>query len=255
MKEAFLSYATLDKAKAAKVKQVLEANNVTTFLFHDDLEVSADWRKQILAHLDTSSALIAIVTQSFANSIWSNQEVGIAIGKGLPVIPLMFGGSSELKGFIEMYQGIPVSDNNLEQVVKSAIPIIERGVPSSDQRFYEQLGIVLSRLITRWQIYKGHLPNVKWTPEALETIRKTLRMESEQLLTLTSNGRGIDFGFKGQVSSIVALVDRFAFFKIDFKAPYSQNLAAFQDLEQIGDQISYVAQALHGWLKQTGKIQ
>jgi len=223
------------------------------FLFHDDLEVSAEWRQQILAHLDTSSALIAIVTENFANSIWANQEVGIAIGKGLSVIPLMFSGSSGLKGFIEMYQGIPVSETNLEQGVRNVIPVIEKGLSSSNRRVYEQLAIVLSRLITRWQIYKGHLPNVKWTPEVLDAVRETLRKESEQLLTLTSNGDEIDFGFKGQVSRIAALVDQFAFFKIDYSASYSQNLARFQDLEQIGDQISYGAQALHGWLKQTGK--
>jgi len=254
LKEAFLSYATVDKAKAGKVKQILEVNNVTTFLFHDDLEVSVDWRQQILAHLDTSSALIAIVTESFANSIWSNQEVGIAIGKRLPVIPLMFGGSSELKGFVEMYQGIPVSENNLEHAVKSAIPIIERGVPSSDRRIYEQLDIVLSRLITRWQIYKGHLPNVKWTPEGIDGIKTSLRKEAEELLTLTSNGSEIDFGFKGQVSHISAQVDRFAYFKIDFRAPHSQNLVLFATLEQIGDQISYTAETLHTWLKQSGKV-
>lgn len=248
-----MSYATVDKIKAGKVKQLLEKNNVTTFLFHDDLEVSSDWRKQILAHLETSSALIAIVTENFANSIWANQEVGIAIGKGLPVIPLMFAGSSALKGFIEMHQGIPVSENNLEQVVISAIPTIEKGVSSADKTVYKQLSVVLSRMITRWQTYKNHVMNVKWTPEAIEAIKASFRKETEVLLTLTSNGTEVDFGFKGQISSIASSVDDFVFSRIDFNAPYSQNVPLFQNLEQIGDRISYTSQALHGWLKQTGK--
>jgi hypothetical protein len=153
-----------------------------------------------------------------------------------------------------MYQGIPVSESNLDQAIRSAIPTIEKGVSATDKRVYNQLSIVLSRLITRWQIYKDHLPNVKWTPEGMDGIKTSLRKEAEELLTLTSNGSEIDFGFKGQVSHISAQVDRFAYFKIDFSTPYSQNLVLFATLEQIGDQISYTAQTLHTWLKQSGKV-
>lgn len=122
MKEAFLSYAHENKALAGKVKQIIEAKGVSAFLAHEDLEVSEDWGAEILRRLDTCSALIAIVTEKFMGSVWANQEVGIGIDKGLPIIPLMFSGSTSLKGFLEMHQGIPVSESNLEEAVKSIIP-------------------------------------------------------------------------------------------------------------------------------------
>ncbi len=117
-----MSYAHENKALAGKVKQIIEAKGVSAFLAHEDLEVSEDWGAEILRRLDTCSALIAIVTEKFMGSVWANQEVGIGIDKGLPIIPLMFSGSTSLKGFLEMHQGIPVSESNLEEAVKSIIP-------------------------------------------------------------------------------------------------------------------------------------
>jgi len=53
----------------------------------------------ILNHLDSCSEVICIVTASFQESVWVNQEAGIAIGKGKPVVPLILGG--RIPGFPE----------------------------------------------------------------------------------------------------------------------------------------------------------
>jgi hypothetical protein len=254
LKEVFVSYTTEDKTKAGKVKQILEANNITTFLFHDDLEVSAQWRTEILRHLNTSSALIAIVTENFANSFWANQEVGIAIGKGLPIIPLMFSDSATLRGFIETYQGIPVSESNLEEKVKRTIPAIEKGVSSTERQFYKDLAGILGRLTLRWQTYKSHTPNVKWIPEAIGEIKKNLRNESDALVKLMSDQTEIDFGVKSSSSTILSQIDLLDFFKIDFSLVYAEQVPQFQEFEHKGDQMSHTAQALRGWLQQTGKV-
>lgn len=254
MKEAFVTYVTEDKAKAGKVKQILEANNVTAFLFHDDLEVSTQWRTEILRHLDTSSGLIAIVTENFAKSFWTNQEVGMAIAKGLPIIPLMFSGSTALRGFIEMYQGVPVSESNLEEAVKSTIPIINKGVSSTERSFYKDLAGVLGRLIVRWQTYKEHVSNVKWTPEAIKEIKDSFRGESEYLINLVSNETEIDFSVKATVTTIISQIDLFVFFKIDFTVVFAEQFSYFQELEHKGEQVSYTSQALRTWLEQTGKV-
>lgn len=249
-----MSYSHEDKALAGRVKQILEANGVSAFLAHEDLEVSEDWRAEILRHLDTCSALIAIVTEKFTGSVWANQEVGMGIAKSLPMIPLMFGGSAALKGFLEMHQGIPVSDSNLEQAIKSVIPKINEGAPSTERRFYRDLAGGLNRLIIRWQTYKSHLPNIKWTSDAVQEIKKSFRKEAEDLLTLISNETEVDFGVKSLVTTIMSQVDQFAFFKIDFSAVYSQQIPQFQNLEFKGDQVLEPAQSLRGWLLQTHKV-
>lgn len=254
MKEAFLSYAHEDKVLAGKVKQILETNGVSAFLAHEDLDVSEEWRIEILKHLDTSSALVAIVTDNFAKSVWANQEVGIAIAKGLTLIPLMVGGSTAMKGFLEMHQGIPVSESNLEEAVKSTIPRINKGVSSTERTFYKDLAGVLSRLIVRWQTYKGHVSNVKWTPEAIKEIKDSFRGESERLIHLVSNETEIDLSLNASARTIISQIDLFVFSKIDFTVIYGEQFSYFQELELKGEQVSYSSQALRTWLKQTGKV-
>lgn len=249
LKEVFLSHAHEDKALAEKVKKILEANGVSAFLAHTDMEVSDEWRTEIFRHLETSSALIAVVTRDFSKSAWANQEVGIAFEKKLPLIPLLFDGSSVLKGVIEMYQGIPVSESSLEDVVKSTVPTINKGVPSAERKFYKNLAGLLSRLITRWETYKNHLQNVKWTPEAIEEIKKNLRTDREELLNLVSNEAEMDFGVKTQTTIIMSQIDVFVLFKINFNRPYGEIYGEFQELEGKGERISQTAQALRGWLQ------
>jgi hypothetical protein len=109
MKEVFLSYHHEDKKIAAEVKSELKRAGFEGFLAHDDIEVSKEWRDEILTHLDSCSALTAIVTEHFAGSVWVNQEVGVAMGKRKPIVSLIFARSQALPGFLEMFQGIPVS--------------------------------------------------------------------------------------------------------------------------------------------------
>lgn len=152
-----------------------------------------------------------------------------------------------------MLQGIPVSESDLVDVVKSTIPTINKGVPSTERKFYKDLAGILNRLIIRWQTYKSHLSNIKWTPEAIEEIKKNLRSDREELLNLVSNAPEIDFGAKNQTTVIMSQIDVFALFKINFNKPYAETYSEFQELEHKGEQVSYTVQALHGWL-QTEKL-
>lgn len=97
--EVFLSYHHDDKLLAANVRGQLESLGCVAFLAHEDIEVSAEWRAEILRHLDTCSGLIAIVTDNFSKSPWTNQEVGVVIGKTKPVVSLLFSSSRDLRGF------------------------------------------------------------------------------------------------------------------------------------------------------------
>jgi len=248
MKEVFLSHAHEDKILAQKVKEILEANGISGFVAHMDVNVSVEWRAEILQHLETSSALIAIVTPNFAKSAWANQEVGIAFARKLSLIPLMFEGS-ELRGVLEMHQGKAVSETNLEQVVKSAIPTINHGVPSSQRRFYKNLADALGKIVLRWQNYKGEPSTVKWTPKAIEEIRKNFGSDKEKLLELVSSEPEIDFGVKSQTHAIMSQIDAFVFLKIDFNTPYFETYPQLQELDHKGEEMSYTAQALQGWLQ------
>ena len=89
-KEVFLSYHHKDKTLAGKIKKRLDTLGFDAFLAHEDIDVSVESNREILRRLESCSVLIAIVTRNFSRSEWTNQEVGIFLGKNKPVVSLVF---------------------------------------------------------------------------------------------------------------------------------------------------------------------
>ena len=157
MKEVFLSYNHVDKEIAAEVKAELQRAGFGSFLAHDDIEVSKIWRDEILKHLDSCSALMAIVTENFASSVWVNQEVGAVMAKGKPIVSLIFAGSQRLPGFLEMFQGIPVSSIN--DAVRKSISTITKGPDLQGSR---QLNAWTKESLNQWRsLVSERLPHEK----------------------------------------------------------------------------------------------
>jgi hypothetical protein len=157
MKEVFLSYHHEDKKIAAEVKAELEKSGFSAFLAHEDIEVTKIWRNEILKHLDSCSALMAIVTNHFLGSAWVNQEVGAVMAKGKPIVSLIFEGSLTLPGFLEMFQGIHVSSIN-EAVGKSLATIAKSPESQGLQRLEEWT----KQSTSRWQsLVSERLPHEK----------------------------------------------------------------------------------------------
>lgn len=55
---AFLSYQTDDKAVAGAIKQLLDLLSAESFLAHEDIEVSAEWRLVIIQELMAADLFI-----------------------------------------------------------------------------------------------------------------------------------------------------------------------------------------------------
>jgi len=67
-KEVFLTYKEEDGDLAGNVKEYFERLGWEVFLAHEDIRPTEEWRAEILKHLDTCSALVAVVTPDFRNS-------------------------------------------------------------------------------------------------------------------------------------------------------------------------------------------
>ena len=127
MGKFFLSYVHEYRHLAGKIKDVLEENGSKGFLAHEDIAVSSEWRDEILKNLDSCTGVIAIVTPGFAESPWVNQEVGIAIGKRRPVVPLAFGTElGRLPGFLESLQGVCLTEESVSASTKQALEVLEK---------------------------------------------------------------------------------------------------------------------------------
>lgn len=89
MREVFLSYHHDDRKLAARLKKELVRYGLRAFLAHEDIAVSSQWRREIVRHLNSCIAIVAVVTRSFYKSDWTCQEMGIAMGKEKTIISLI----------------------------------------------------------------------------------------------------------------------------------------------------------------------
>jgi hypothetical protein len=115
MLEIFLSYSNKDKFLAGKIAKILGEKDIDVFLAHEDIEVSQEWRIEILKHLNSDNFLVSLLTDNYETSTWANQEAGYMMGKGGKVISLIVGDTDVKKfGFLESLQGITIEDENFE---------------------------------------------------------------------------------------------------------------------------------------------
>jgi TIR domain len=90
---AFMSYQTDDRVVAASVSQLLATLGIQAFMAHEHIEVSMQWRDEILRQVGLANLFIPILSQRYHGSIWCLQESGIAAFRRISVIPLSIDGS------------------------------------------------------------------------------------------------------------------------------------------------------------------
>ena len=87
----FLSHKTEFKVETSKIKQAMVRCGISCFVAHEDIKPTEDWLKEIERALFSMDALVAILTEDFHDSEWTDQEVGVAIGRGVPLIAIRLG--------------------------------------------------------------------------------------------------------------------------------------------------------------------
>jgi hypothetical protein len=90
---AFMSYQTVDKEAAARVAGVLTEFDCTAFMAHDHIEVSEEWRLEILTELEVADLFVPILSAHYYGSVWCMQESGIAAFRRMTIIPLSIDGA------------------------------------------------------------------------------------------------------------------------------------------------------------------
>lgn len=99
----FVSHLSLEKVFAAQLQEALLAYGISGFVAHNDIEPTLEWQTQIETALATADSLVALLHPAFHASNWTDQEIGFAMGRGLPVFSVRFG--QDPYGFIGRFQG------------------------------------------------------------------------------------------------------------------------------------------------------
>lgn len=120
----FLCHLASFKRTTAALQAALRRCAISAFVAHVDIEPTREWQDEIEAGLWSMDALAAILMPGFKESNWTDQEVGIAVGRGVLIIPIIRG--LEPYGFIAKYQGLQANGKTVPEVAGEVFDILVR---------------------------------------------------------------------------------------------------------------------------------
>lgn len=118
----FISHLASFKKTIGELKAKLEVYGISSFVAHEDIEPTKEWQIEIEKGLFSMDALCAVLMPGFKQSNWTDQEVGVAIGRNVLIIPIR----RELDpyGFIGKYQGLQGVGKSIGDVAEGIFEII-----------------------------------------------------------------------------------------------------------------------------------
>jgi hypothetical protein len=181
----FISHLASRKAEVHQLADVLRAIGFSCFVAHDQIRPSRSWQLEIERALRSCDLLVAYVSPKFAESHWTDQEVGWALGRDLVIVPISVEGETP-KGFLGMYQAVPrradQSPNKLGRAVYDAIieAVFNEQRPAAGMirsRLALQIASVFCRVRTAdaarsWFEFLQRIPCNEWTVEIRTMVDK-----------------------------------------------------------------------------------
>ena len=176
----FLTHLAEHKGFAASVKNALTGWGFQSFVAHEDIEPGIEWQRMILSALRSCHALVAILHNGFRESNWCDQEVGIAFGRGVPILPLRV--ECNPHGFLGAYQAVIVGDRSLTVVVRELATLLV-----NDKRTAEPAtDAIVERLALAWNfehanrlstLLAEHRGAIRW--DHIDRLREAERSNSQ----------------------------------------------------------------------------
>ena len=133
----FISHTNQFKNDAMSIKNALKVFGIASFVAHSDIEPSEEWQKEIVCALSSMNLFIALLTEGFNESYWTDQEVGFALARKVPILPV----SREVLpyGFIEKIQALKWSRSSAEPV---ASKIMEMALKKDKLKSYAKSAFI-----------------------------------------------------------------------------------------------------------------
>jgi len=81
----FISHRDRHKADAKVLGEGLSQFGISSFVAHDSIQAMSTWKHEIMKALQTMDAFLCYITSDFHESEWTNQEIGYALARGVPI--------------------------------------------------------------------------------------------------------------------------------------------------------------------------
>lgn len=100
----FISHINEHRPYAGTLQEKLSEYGISGFVAHKDIEPAKEWQDKILLALSTADTLVALLHEGFHASKWTDQEIGVAMGRSIPVVSVSLG--EVPYGFIGRHQAL-----------------------------------------------------------------------------------------------------------------------------------------------------
>lgn len=127
----FISHSAVHKAFIGQVADELAVSGIHAFVAHDTMEVEQPWQEQIEEALRSMQAFVAVIHPEFGPSAWCQQEIGWALGRGVPNYVVR--SPTDPAGFIGRTQWPQVHGMTHKQVAGIILEWVSRIPEFSDQ--------------------------------------------------------------------------------------------------------------------------
>jgi hypothetical protein len=100
--KVFTSHLAIHRKFAGELQEQLAKLGISAFVAHNDIEPTSEWQTEIENALATCDSLVALLHSDFHKSNWTDQEIGFAMGRGIPIFAVRVG--QDPYGFIGRFQ-------------------------------------------------------------------------------------------------------------------------------------------------------
>jgi hypothetical protein len=198
MFKLFISHLATYRRFAAELQASLLRFGISGFVAHNDIEPTNEWQTAIEHGLATCDALIALLHPGFHQSNWTDQEIGFAMGRGLPVCSVKLGG--EPYGFINKFQAFDGNGKSADLLANELFDAYRK-----NKQTQGEMADILVRLFENSHSFAAATTTIGH----LEELRVWEASFSERLLAAAKTNDQI-FGARGVTRRVDALIDRWA---------------------------------------------
>ena len=113
----FISHRDNKKHEAKELAKRLESFGISSFVAHDSIAPMTTWKNEIYKALKTMDAFVCFITKDYYESIWTNQEIGFALAKNVPIF-LYSVDKTDPQGFNSDIQAIKLQSRLFDCITK-----------------------------------------------------------------------------------------------------------------------------------------
>lgn len=120
----FLSHSSSDKEFATVLKRWLSKVRIDLFVAHQDIEPNILWQEEIKLALSSCHAMLYLATPEANESVWCQQEIGWALGRGVFLTTYRL--ETDSKGFASALQGWRKEEDDLVVIREGLVDMLAR---------------------------------------------------------------------------------------------------------------------------------